>query len=195
MHIVCGVDEAGRGPLAGSVYAAAVVLGPDHGIVGLADSKVLTASKREALSAEITAHAQAWFIASASVAEIDQHNILKATMLAMRRAVEGLGLLPTEALIDGNRCPPGLSCAARAIVKGDAKVAEISAASILAKVARDQELLKLDAVYPGYGFAEHKGYGTPAHVEALKRLGPCAVHRSSFEPVKSMLAARQQSLW
>ncbi|MBV8466317.1 MAG: ribonuclease HII [Burkholderiales bacterium] len=195
MHIVCGVDEAGRGPLAGSVYAAAVVLGPDHGIVGLADSKALTASKREALSAAIKVHAQAWFIASASVAEIDQHNILKATMLAMRRAVEGLGVVPTEALIDGNRCPPGLACAARAIVKGDAKVAEISAASILAKVARDEELLKLDAVYPGYGFAEHKGYGTPAHVEALKRLGPCVVHRSSFEPVKSMLAARQQSLW
>jgi ribonuclease HII len=172
-----------------------VILGDDHGIAGLADSKVLKAEKRELLSAQIMQYAKAWFIASASVAEIDQHNILKATMLAMRRAVEGLGTVPHEALIDGNRCPPGLVCPSRAIVKGDATVAEISAASILAKVARDQELLKLDAVYPGYGFAEHKGYGTPAHVDALKRLGPCAVHRSSFEPVKSMLAARQQSLW
>jgi len=181
----CGVDEAGRGPLAGAVYAAAVILGDDHGIAGLADSKALTAAKREQLSAQIKMHAKAWAIASASVSEIDELNILHATMLAMRRAVAALQIAPTEALIDGNRCPPMLPCPSRAIVKGDATVAEISAASILAKVARDDELQRLDLEYPGYGFAVHKGYPTPQHIEALQRLGPCAAHRLSFGPVRN----------
>jgi len=185
VNLPCGVDEAGRGPLAGAVYAAAVVLGEDHGIVGLADSKALTAAKRERLSAEITLRAKAWAIASASVAEIDELNILHATMLAMRRAVAALQIIPSEALIDGNRCPPLLPCPARAIVKGDATVAEISAASILAKVARDDELQRLEIEYPGYGFAVHKGYPTPQHLDALQRLGPCAAHRLSFGPVRN----------
>lgn len=192
--MVCGVDEAGRGPLAGAVYAAAVVLGEGHCIEGLADSKALTAKKREALADAIKRRAQAWCIASASVAEIEQLNILHASMLAMRRAVEGLGVSPGEALIDGNRVPPGLAMPGRAIVKGDAKVAEISAASILAKVARDLECVELDGRYPGYGFAGHKGYPTAEHLEALTRLGPCPAHRRGFGPVKAALAT-QGTLW
>lgn len=194
MLVVCGVDEAGRGPLAGAVYAAAVVLGEGHGIEGLADSKALTAKKREALADAIKQRARAWCVASASVAEIEQLNILHASMLAMRRAVEGLGVLPDEALIDGNRVPTGLAMAGRAIVKGDAKVAEISAASILAKVARDLECVALESQYPGYGFAGHKGYPTPDHLEALARLGPCPAHRRGFGPVKAALAT-QGTLW
>ncbi|MFC4161554.1 ribonuclease HII [Chitinimonas lacunae] len=193
--LICGVDEAGRGPLAGAVYAAAVVLGDDHGIAGLADSKALSAQRRETLALAIRERARAWCVALASVEEIEQLNILHATMLAMRRAVEGLAESPGEVLIDGNRVPPGLRVPAQAIVKGDAKVAEISAASILAKVARDQECLTLEARYPGYGFADHKGYPTPAHLEALQRLGPCPEHRRGFGPVKAALAATQGTLW
>ncbi|WP_460537096.1 ribonuclease HII [Chitinimonas naiadis] len=193
--MVCGVDEAGRGPLAGSVFAAAVILGDDHGIVGLADSKVLKAERREALSDLIKAQSLAWSIAYATVAEIDKLNILQATMLAMRRAVEGLARQPHEALIDGNRVPTGLSCQGRAIVRGDASEPAISAASILAKVARDAELLELDKIHPGYGFAIHKGYPTPAHLAALSELGPCRAHRQSFGPVKALLTARQSSFW
>ncbi|MDK2124629.1 ribonuclease HII [Parachitinimonas caeni] len=192
--LVCGVDEAGRGPLAGAVYASAVILGPDHGIEGLADSKALTAAKRELLAVQIRERALAWSVATATVAEIDQLNILKATMLAMQRAVAGLAVSPDKVLIDGNRCPT-LPYACEAIVKGDAKIREISAASILAKVARDAELLALDQQYPGYGFAEHKGYPTAAHLAALAALGPCPQHRTSFGPVRACLGQRQGELW
>jgi ribonuclease HII len=180
--LVAGVDEAGRGPLAGPVVAAAVILDPCARIDGLADSKVLSAPRREVLAAAIRVRALAWCVALADVGEIDALNILGATMLAMRRAVEGLDLVPDEALIDGNRCPP-LACRSRAIVKGDRDVPSISAASILAKTARDAMLVELDARYPGYGFARHKGYPTPDHLAALARLGPCAAHRRSFAPV------------
>jgi ribonuclease HII len=181
-RLVAGVDEAGRGPLAGPVVAAAVILKPDAPIDGLADSKVLSAVRREVLAAAIRGRALAWCVALADVAEIDGLNILGATMLAMRRAVEGLAPSPDEALIDGNRCPP-LACRARAIVKGDRDVASISAASILAKTARDAMLIELDARYPAYGFARHKGYPTPDHLAALARFGPCPAHRRSFAPV------------
>ena len=181
-RLVAGVDEAGRGPLAGPVVAAAVILNPDAPIAGLADSKVLSAVRREVLAAAIRGRALAWCVALADVAEIDGLNILGATMLAMRRAVEGLDPSPDEALIDGNRCPP-LACRARAIVKGDRDVASISAASILAKTARDAMLIELDARYPAYGFARHKGYPTPDHLAALTRFGPCPAHRRSFAPV------------
>jgi ribonuclease HII len=194
MHWVCGVDEAGRGPLAGSVFAAAVILGPHHGIEGLADSKKLSAARREDLSTQIKHHAHAWAIALATAAEIDRINILQATMLAMRRAVDALGVQPAEILIDGNRCPRDLPAPARAIVKGDALEAEISAASILAKVARDAELVELDARFPGYGFAIHKGYPTPQHLAALRELGPSAVHRTTFSPVAAALKQQQLSL-
>jgi len=193
--LVCGVDEAGRGPLAGSVFAAAVILGDGHGIEGLADSKVLKPERREALALAIRSQALAWSVASASVAEIDKLNILHATMLAMRRAVDGLQHAPAEALIDGNRVPPGLPCRGRAIVRGDALEPAISAASILAKVARDAELVDLEQVYPGYGFAIHKGYPTPAHLAALAELGPCPAHRQSFSPVRQYLNERQTRLW
>lgn len=194
MKLICGVDEAGRGPLAGAVYAAAVILGPEHGIVGLADSKVLKAEQREALALQIRERAQAWSVAFATVEEIDRLNILQATMLAMQRAVAGLQVQPHEALIDGNRCPK-LPCAARAIIKGDATVAEISAASILAKTERDAELCGLDARFPQYGFAIHKGYPTAAHLAALREFGACPVHRKTFGPVRAVLEAAQQSLW
>lgn len=193
-HLVCGVDEAGRGPLVGAVYAAAVVLGPDHGIVGLADSKKLTAARRELLAAQIRERALSWAIASASSAEIDQINILQATLLAMRRAVEGLDLVPDEVLIDGNRTPR-LAVPARAIVKGDATVAEISAASILAKTARDASMHELHLQFPQYGFDRHKGYPTNEHLQALQQFGPMAEHRRSFGPVKLWLASAQQSLF
>lgn len=180
--LIAGVDEAGRGPLAGPVVAAAVILDPHHPIAGLADSKVLSAARRETLAGEIRKHARAHAVAQADVAEIDSLNILHATMLAMRRAVEALGVAPDEVLVDGNRCPD-VAYRVRAIVKGDRDVAAISAASILAKTVRDALLVELDAVYPVYGFAQHKGYPTPEHLDALARHGPCAVHRRSFAPV------------
>ncbi len=192
MSYLCGVDEAGRGPLAGAVYAAAVILPQSHPIVGLNDSKKLSARQRERLFAEIKTYAVAWAVASASVAEIDKLNILWATMLAMKRAVEALPVVPQEVLVDGNRTPD-LAIPARAIVQGDATVPVISAASILAKVSRDREAMELEHRYPGYGFARHKGYPTPEHLEALKRLGPTPVHRQSFSPVR--LATIQGNLW
>ena len=188
--LVAGVDEAGRGPLAGPVVAAAVILDERNPIEGLADSKVLTARKREQLYDAIRAKALCCSIAQASVEEIDQINILQATMLAMRRAVEGLRLKPTLVLVDGNRLPV-LSMRAEAIVKGDSKVAAISAASILAKVTRDRWCAELDAQYPQYGFAGHKGYGTAEHLAALQTHGACPEHRKSFAPVTRVLAGAQ----
>ncbi len=178
--IVCGVDEAGRGPLAGPVYAAAVVLSPDCPIEGLNDSKKLSEKKREALYDVIVDRSVAYCIASASVAEIEEYNILGATYLAMTRAVQGLSVTPQLALIDGNRIPPQLGVAAQTVVKGDAQSESIAAASILAKVTRDRLLIEMDAQYPQYGFAVHKGYGTAAHTAALKEYGPCPEHRPSF---------------
>lgn len=186
--LTAGVDEAGRGPLAGAVYAAAVILDEARPIAGLADSKALSARRRQGLALEIRERAQAWCIASATVEEIDTLNILQATMLAMKRAVEGLGVVPGLALVDGNRAP-GLGCEVRTVVKGDALVPAISAASILAKTARDEDLLRLHALYPQYGFDQHKGYGTALHMERLRRHGPCPEHRRSFAPVRACLAA------
>jgi len=187
--LVAGVDEAGRGPLAGPVVAAAVILDEIHPIAGLADSKKLSAARRERLYDEIRAKALCCCIAEASVEEIERLNILQATLLAMQRAVAGLRLRPGLVLVDGNRLPL-LDMRAEAIVKGDAKVAAISAASILAKVTRDRGLLTLDQRYPQYGFARHKGYGTAEHLEALRLHGPCPEHRRSFAPVAQ--AARLQ---
>ena len=184
--MICGVDEAGRGPLAGPVVAAAVILDPARPIVGLADSKKLTAKRREQLALEIREKALAWAVAEASVEEIDSINILQATLLAMQRAVAGLGLQPAEALIDGNRCPV-LAMPARAIIGGDAMVAEISAASILAKTTRDAGLLVLHERYPQYGFDRHKGYGTALHLAALRSHGATPHHRRSFAPVRDVL--------
>jgi ribonuclease HII len=184
--MICGVDEAGRGPLAGPVYAAAVILGPGVRVDGLADSKTLTAAARESLRGEIETRALAWAVASASVAEIDTLNILQATLLAMRRAVEQLTRAPVEVWIDGLNCPP-LPYRSRAVVRGDATVAEISAASILAKTARDRYMLDLDARYPGYGFAQNKGYATPEHIDALRRIGATPFHRHSFAPVREVV--------
>ena len=184
--LIAGVDEAGRGPLAGPVVAAAVILDARNPIEGLADSKVLTARRREQLFDEIRAKALCCSIAEASVEEIDQINILQATLLAMRRAVEGLRLKPTKVLVDGNRLPV-LDVLAEAIVKGDSKVAAISAASILAKVTRDRWCAELDAQYPQYGFAGHKGYGTAEHLAALQQHGACPQHRKTFSPVTKVL--------
>lgn len=184
--LVAGVDEAGRGPLAGPVVAAAVILDELNPIAGLADSKTLTAARREALYDEIRAKALCCSVAEASVEEIDQINILQATMLAMRRAVLGLRLKPARVLVDGNRLPQ-LDVPADAIVKGDAKVAAISAASILAKVTRDRWCAQLHAEYPQYGFAGHKGYGTAEHLAALAQHGACPQHRRSFAPVARAL--------
>ena len=184
--LIAGVDEAGRGPLAGPVVAAAVILDDLHPIKGLADSKVLSPRKRERLFDEIRAKALCCAIASASVEEIDQLNILQATLLAMRRAVQGLRLLPHRVVVDGNRVPI-LQMPVAAIVKGDAKVAAISAASILAKVQRDRLCAELHEVYPAYGFATHKGYPTPEHLAALQEHGACAAHRRSYAPVRRML--------
>jgi len=184
--LLCGVDEAGRGPLAGSVFAAAVVLDPARPIEGLADSKVLTAAARERLAVEIRGRAMAWAIASATVEEIDSINILRASLLAMRRAVEALGMEPDEVWSDGLHTPQ-VPFMCRAIVKGDAKVGAISAASILAKTARDAEMCELDPRYPLYGFAHHKGYASPEHLAALQQHGPCEIHRRSFEPVHVLL--------
>ena len=185
-RIVAGVDEAGRGPLAGPVVAAAVILDPAVRIEGLADSKRLSAGRRAELDREIRERALSFAIARASAAVIDAVNILQATMQAMREAVDGLDTSPDEVLVDGNRCP-ALPYPARAVVRGDVSVAAISAASILAKVARDQEMIEMDRRYPEYGFARHKGYGTPAHRDALLRFGPSPIHRASFAPVRSAL--------
>ncbi len=184
--IVCGVDEAGRGPLAGPVVAAAVILHPDRPIEGLRDSKKLTAERREELAPLIKLHALAWAVAECSHEEIDNLNILQATMLAMRRAVEALHIMPTIALIDGNRSPV-MSIRCHPIVEGDDKVHAISAASILAKTARDAQLVTLHAQYPQYGFDQHKGYGTAMHLERLREHGACPVHRRSFAPVRAAL--------
>lgn len=186
--LVAGVDEAGRGPLAGPVYAAAVILDPARGIAGLADSKQLRAARRELLAAEIRERALAWAVARADNLEIDRINILNASLVAMIRAVESLHIAPKLALVDGNRCPR-LPCPARAIVRGDATVAAISAASILAKVARDEEMTRMDGEFPGYDFARHKGYPTAAHLEAMRTLGVCAIHRRTFAPVRRILEA------
>lgn len=180
-RLIAGIDEAGRGCLAGPVYAAAVILPADHGLVGLNDSKQLSARAREKLFPQIQQRALAWAIASAGAAEIDRLNILQANFLAMRRAVAALGLRPALCRVDGNQ-DPRLGLPTALVIGGDALHAEIMAASILAKVARDQLLLELDAQYPGYGFAQHKGYGTAVHLAALRRLGPCAEHRMSFAP-------------
>jgi len=184
--LICGVDEAGRGPLVGAVFAAAVILDPARPIAGLADSKKLSEKKRDALAIEIKEHALAWAIASSSVEEIDEINILQASLLAMKRAVESLGVLPTEVLIDGLHCP-SLPMAMRAIVQGDSKEATISAASILAKTARDADLYELDKLYPEYGFAKHKGYPTPLHIQMLEQHGVLSIHRKSYAPVKKIL--------
>lgn len=181
--LIAGIDEAGRGPLAGPVVAAAVILDPDRPIVGLRDSKELCERERDRLAIEIRTHSLAWAVAEAGVDEIDRLNILQATFVAMRRAVTALRIAPAEALVDGNRCP-SLPCPARAVVGGDRSVAAISAASILAKTARDQKLNELDNRYPAYGFAHNKGYGTQEHLAALARHGPCPAHRRSFEPVR-----------
>ncbi len=181
--VVCGVDEAGRGPIAGPVYAAAVILDPARRVNGLADSKVLTAERREVLAARIKERAIAWSIAAASVEEIDGLNIFRAALLAMRRAVEALKVAPDEAWIDGTHCPE-LACRSRAIVDGDATHKVISAASILAKTARDAEMCALHERFPQYAFDRHKGYSTPEHFALLMRFGPCEIHRRSFDPVK-----------
>ena len=178
--LFCGVDEAGRGPLAGPVYAAAVILSPDRPIEGLNDSKKLSEKKRELLFDVIKERAVAYCIASASVDEIEKYNILGATYLAMTRAVEGLSVQPALAAIDGNRIPPALTVPAKTVVKGDALSESIAAASILAKVSRDRVMKEMDALYPAYGFAVHKGYGTAAHTTALREYGPCPIHRPSF---------------
>ena len=187
---ICGVDEAGRGPLVGAVVAGAVVLDPNNPIEGLKDSKKLTAARREYLYEQIMEKAKAWGVGEASPLEIDQINILQATMLAMRRAIEDLttrlGAWPDKALIDGNRCPE-LPIAAEAIVKGDAKEPAISAASIVAKVTRDRQMMSLHERHPEYGFAQHMGYPTEAHFAALKLYGACDQHRRSFSPVRKVL--------
>jgi ribonuclease HII len=187
--LVAGVDEAGRGPLAGPVVAAAVILDELEPVRGLADSKVLTPDRRAQLFDELRAKALAFCIAQASVEEIDEFNILGATMLAMRRAVEGLRLRPTKVLVDGNRLPV-LKVPAEAVVQGDARIRCIAAASILAKVHRDRLCIELDAAHPQYGFARHKGYPTADHLDALQRHGACAVHRRSFAPVRAALVRR-----
>lgn len=185
-YFIAGVDEAGRGPLAGPVLAAAVILDPTRPIQGLADSKQLSALKREALFHQIQNQAIAWALGRAEVSEIDQINIFQASLLAMQRAVEGLPVVPHHVQIDGTHCPV-VSCTSEAVVNGDQKIPAISAASILAKVMRDREMVEHDRLYPGYGFVQHKGYGTKMHLEALRRLGPCAIHRQSFAPVREML--------
>ncbi len=181
--LVAGVDEVGRGPLAGPVVTAAVILDPEHPIDGLMDSKKLSEKRREKLAVLIKENSLAWSIGRAEVEEIDEINILQATMLAMQRAVAGLSPAPEHVLIDGNRCP-SLLCTAEAIIKGDGLVPAISAASIIAKVSRDNEMVELDAMYPGYGLAGHKGYPTKAHRDALIELGVTSIHRRSFGPVR-----------
>ncbi len=189
IKLIAGVDEVGRGPLIGNVVTAAVILDPANPIDGLTDSKKLSEKKREQLFPLIQERALAWAIAWATPAEIDELNILHATMLAMQRAVNQLSVTPEFALIDGNRCPPGLPCPSEAIVKGDLKEPSISAASILAKVYRDREMQALDLLYPDYGFAKHKGYPTALHMEKLRLLGPLPEHRRSFRPVAELLTS------
>lgn len=188
--VVAGVDEVGRGPLAGAVVAAAVILDPENPIEGLADSKKLSEKRREALFPIIKERALAWCIARATEAEIDELNILQASLLAMRRAVLGLHLQPEMVLVDGNRCPQ-LPYPSKAIIKGDSLVPAISAASILAKVVRDNEMVAFETIYPGYGFAAHKGYPTAQHIQALKTLGITPIHRRSFGPVKNLLSVAE----
>ena len=184
---LAGVDEVGRGPLAGNVVAAAVILDPNQPIEGLADSKKISEKKRNALYDVIQEQAISYAIAWATPEEIDRINILQASLVAMMRAVNALEVPPEFALIDGNRCPDGLSCPAASVVKGDSRVEAISAASILAKVYRDREMLESDKTYPGYGLAQHKGYPTKAHMEALMSLGPSPIHRRSFGPVAKLV--------
>ena len=186
---VAGVDEVGRGPLAGAVVAAAVILDPARPIAGLTDSKALTARKRERLAPLIREQALAWALGRAEVEEIDTINILQASLLAMRRAVEGLAIQPHHVQVDGNHCPL-LLCSVEAIIKGDLHIPAIGAASIVAKVARDQEMIELDSRYPEYGFARHKGYPTREHLAALREYGVIAEHRRSFAPVRAVLTAR-----
>lgn len=187
---VCGVDEAGRGPWAGPVTAAAVILSPDRLPAGINDSKALTAKRRDALEAEIKACAIAWGVGFASVEEIERLNILQATGLAMRRAIAALALTPAAALVDGNY-RFDLPCEVETAVGGDGISLSIAAASILAKTARDRVMVEMDATYPGYGFAGHKGYSAPAHLAALKALGPCPIHRRSWAPIRALLAEEE----
>ena len=189
-ELVAGVDEVGRGPLCGAVVTAAVILDPNRPILRLNDSKKLTEARREKLYDEICEKALSWHIARAEVEEIDELNILHATMLAMQRAVEGLHITPKMAMIDGNRCPK-LTMPSEAVVKGDSKVPAIAAASILAKVSRDREMAAFELIYPGYGIGGHKGYPTPVHLEALARLGPTPIHRRSFAPVRQAYELRE----
>ena len=186
MILIAGVDEAGRGCLAGNVFAAAVILNADFPILGLADSKVLSAKKREFLSEQIKKYALSWSIAQASVDEIDDINILQASLLAMKRAIEGLHIQPSEILIDGNQLPK-LTIPARAIIQGDKTVQEISAASILAKVARDESMDECAKIYPHYQFSKHKGYGTKLHCQEIEQFGILDIHRKSFNPVRTLL--------
>ncbi|MEO5572981.1 MAG: ribonuclease HII [Gammaproteobacteria bacterium] len=190
--MIAGVDEVGRGPLAGPVYAAAVILNPHSKIHGLADSKLLTRERREELDAQIRAGAIAWSLGVATVEEIDRINILQASLLAMQRAVAVLSCVPCLVLVDGNRCPQ-LGRPSAAIIKGDQRVNAISAASIVAKVARDQQMRALDLLYPDYGFAGHKGYPTPAHLHALQTLGVSPIHRRTFAPVRQLISAGFQA--
>ena len=189
--LIAGVDEAGRGPLAGPVFAAAVILDPRQPIAGLADSKVLTEKKRDSLYLQIKESALSWSIAQASVEEIDQLNILRATLLAMQRAVEGLHMAPDEVLVDGNQLPQ-LTMAAQAIVKGDSKIKAVSAASILAKVARDKLMVEYQEKYPDFSFGLHKGYGTKQHIAEIEQFGFLDIHRKSFNPVKTLLALQKR---
>jgi ribonuclease HII len=191
--LVCGVDEAGRGPLAGAVYAAAVILDPMCPIPGIADSKTLSEKKRDALALAIKQDALAWCIAYATVEEIDRINILQATLLAMKRAVEGLTHAPHQVLVDGLHCPK-VAFPTQAVVKGDSSVLEIGAASILAKTARDEEMRRLDREYPQYAFAQHKGYPTAEHLALLDQHGACPMHRRSYAPVRNALLAMDQRL-
>ena len=183
--MLAGVDEAGRGPLAGPVVVSAVILDPMKPIVGLADSKVLCENDRNELAVEIRARALAFSVVAVDVDEIDRHNIFRATMLGMQRALAALALAPVYAIVDGNQLPKPMPCPARAVVDGDAREPSISAASIIAKTVRDRMMCELDGLHPGYGFSRHKGYSTPEHFEALARLGPCAIHRRSFAPVQA----------
>ncbi len=191
---LAGVDEVGRGPLAGDVVTAAVILPANHGIEGLADSKVLSSRQRENLYLDIVGRALCWSVARATVEEIDRFNILQATLMAMRRAVMGLSQQPDFVAVDGNRLPQW-EYRGEAVVKGDGRVEVISAASILAKVVRDAEMKAFDVTYPGYGFAANKGYGTPQHLEALARKGPTAIHRRSFAPVREQMVLTQNTLF
>lgn len=190
MKVIAGVDEVGRGPLAGDVVAAAVILNPQHPIDNLNDSKKISEKKRELLFDQIKQYAVCWCVARASVEEIDDINILQASLLAMRRAVQGLAVQPDHVQVDGNKLPKW-NYSSEAIIQGDGLIAEISAASIIAKVTRDREMQHMDKLYPGYGLAKHKGYPTKAHMEALQKLGPSPIHRVSFGPVKKLIEQKK----